>query len=143
MDTAVELAFGDGTYRFHLLMPQIMAIEAGDRSILKMHEDMGGSLGVVGDGEPIFIGGGSARVKDIVSVIRQGLIGGGEGMVDGERVTVSPIDATRIVETYVHDRPLAETLPVAWAVLNAAIMGVRLKKKAGDAEPLSPSAADK
>lgn len=129
MDTAIELAFGDGKYRFWLGMQQITAIEAGDKSVLKMHDEMGSALGVIPDGDPVFIGGGDARYKDIVSVIRHGLIGGAKGEVDGATVDMSALDATRIVDTFVHGRPIAETLPVAWAVLNAAIMGVRLKKK--------------
>ncbi|MES2289293.1 MAG: gene transfer agent family protein [Pseudomonadota bacterium] len=129
MDTAIERLFGDGKYRFHLNMPQILSIEGNDRSILKMHHEFGASLGIVADGDPIFMGGGEARMKDIASVIRHGLIGGGEGMVDKVKVTVSPLDATRIVETYVHGRPIAEILPVAWAILDAAVMGVRVDPK--------------
>lgn len=133
MDTSIELDFGDGRYRFWLAMPQILAIEKGERSIMEIWSDLGDALNAIDrDGEltPIFVGGGAGRMREIVDVIKFGLIGGGSGFVNGAEIEVSPITATRIIETYVHNRPIAETLPVAWAILQAAIFGVRLKKKA-------------
>lgn len=111
-------------------MAQIVALEGGEKSIQQMWQEMGAALGIAGDDMPVFLGGGASRVKDIVAVIRHGLIGGGEGHVDSQTIKVGPLDATRIIENYVHGRPIAETLPVAWAILQAAIFGVRLKKKA-------------
>jgi len=138
VDTSIELEFGDGKYRFWLPMAQIVAIEAGEKSIMQIWSDLGDALSLTEGGDVTFIGGGAARFKEVGFVIRHALIGGGEGLVDGVSVKVSPIDATRIVETYVYARPLAESLPVAWMALQAAIFGVRLKKKA-EPEPVKRS----
>lgn len=132
-DTALEADFGDGKYRFWLPMKQIVEIErlCGNRSILTIHDELGGAMGRVSEAEPpVFIGGGEGRIRDIYEVIRCAAIGGGK-RIDGETETaIHPTDAKRLVDQYVDGRPLAETLPVAWGILDAAIHGVQLKKKA-------------
>lgn len=142
MHTAVTLDFGGGRYRFFLPLARIVEIERlrGDKSILVMHEEMGSALGIEqGAEEPVFIGGGlGARIADISEVIRCAAIGGEQAEVGGETVSVSPLDASRLVADYVDGRPIEETLPVAWAILDAAIRGVRLKKKADPADDLNP-----
>jgi len=50
---------------------------------------------------------------DIIETIRLGLIGGG----------TAPIDAQRLVDTYAHNRPIIETLPLAFDVLDARYVG--------------------
>lgn len=132
-DTAIELDFGDGRYRFFLPMARICEVErlCGDKSIVTMHEEMGAALGIEPETEALrFLGGGSPRIKDVYEVIRCAAIGGEECERDGETHRVSALDAKRLVDAYVDGRPLSETVPVAWAILNAAVMGVRLKKKA-------------
>lgn len=54
---------------------------------------------------------GTWRVADIRSVIRYGLEGGG----------VPPNDAGKLVERYVDQRPLMESVPVAMLVLGTAL----------------------
>lgn len=132
-DTAIELKFGNGDYRFWLSMREILQLEREcDKSVLQMHEEMGHSLGIVpGTEMPQFLGGGLSRYADIRATIRLGLIGGNAGRCDGEDIKMTPLSARELVETYVDGRPISETLPVAWAILNAAVMGVTLKKKAG------------
>lgn len=145
MDTSITIAFADGRYRFWLALPQILAIEQGEKSIMEIWSDLGEALAATTNGDevtPIFLGGGPARFRDIIAVIKHGLIGGGEGEVDGKSIKVSPIDATRIVETFVHGRPLAESLPVAWAVLQAAVMGVKVADKKKE-QPVKPSHSGK
>jgi len=131
-DTAVTLEFGSGRYRFWLPMARIVEIErlCGGKSILTMHDEMGGALGLDDTGEAHFVGGGQGRIKDVYEVIRCAAVGGAEAEVSGDTVKVSAIDAKRLVDDYVDGRPLAETIPVAWAILDAAIRGVQLKKKA-------------
>jgi hypothetical protein len=132
-DTSIELEFGDGRYRFFLPMSRIIEAErlCGEKSIVVMHEEMGGALGMDRESEELrFLGGGSPRIKDVYEIIRCAAIGGGEVERAGELVKVSPLDAKRLVDNYVDGRPLSETVPVAWAILNSTIMGVRLKKKA-------------
>lgn len=147
MDTAIELKFADGTYRFCLPLPQIFELERktgtqmpdGSRrskSIFQIYDEMGEALGQSGDGDVVFIGGGKSCAIDIIETIRCGLIGGGEGMVNGEVVPVSPLTASQIVKDYCYpSRPLSECLGVAWSILHAAIIGVELKKKV-EPEPI-------
>ncbi|MBM3928761.1 MAG: gene transfer agent family protein [Sphingomonadales bacterium] len=131
-DTAVTLDFGPGRYRFWLPMARIVEIErlCGGKSILTMHDELGGAMGLGDDDEPTFIGGGGGRIRDVYEVIRCAAIGGGEAELSGAPVKVSAIDAKVLVDEYVDGQPLAETIPVAWAILDAAIRGVQLKKKA-------------
>ena len=146
-DTAINLKFADADeYRFWLPMSRVEEVErlCGNKSILEMHDEMGQALGMMpGSDEVRFIGGGAARIRDVYEVIRCAAIGGGECR-RGEKVEkVSPLDAKALVDNYVDGRPLAETIPVAWAILNAAIRGVSLKKKVEQPEAetgdLSPS----
>ena len=130
-DTAVTLQFGPGRFRFWLPMARIVEVErlCGDKSIVLMFEEMSVGLGGEADA-PVFFGAGPVRIKDVYEVIRCGAIGGGEWYDGDEAQPVSALDAKRLVDEYVDGRPMAETVPVAWAILNAAIMGVTLKKKA-------------
>lgn len=144
-DTAVELKFGDGTYRFWLPMRELVQLEKETgKSVLQMHDEMGQSLGLSpGDNKVQFLGGGATRFIEIRSTIRLALIGGNSGKVNGEEKPIGPLSAQAIVENYVDARPLAETLPVAWAILDAAVRGVSLKKKVppkAKGASLSPSA---
>lgn len=132
MDTAVELAFGDGVYRFWLPLPQIVALErkCGDTSILVIEERLRASIGVDADGAFTFAGGGSAMISDVRETIRQALQGGNSGMVDGEEKEVGPISAGELVNQYTYPaRPLSEGVVIAWRILHAAIYGIQLKKK--------------
>ena len=130
MDTGLTLDFADGKYNFRLLIPQVLELERKTgKSVFVIYEEIYQGLGNI-DGKPTFIGGGKAHLTDLLEVIRLGLIGGGDGIVLGETVAVSPIKAQQIVADYCFpNRPLAECLPVAWAILNAAIEGIQLKKR--------------
>lgn len=55
------------------------------------------------------------KIDDIREPIRIGLIGGG----------MTPTDALMLVMRYVDGRPLQESVPVAFAVIGAAIVGDR------------------
>ena len=136
MDTAVDLAFGDGTYRFWLPLPQAFELEraCGDISILAIEERLRAGIGQNGD-DFEFLGGGSAMIREVRETLRLGLIGGNSGMVDGEEIEVGPIRAKQLVDQYVYPaRPLSEGAVLAWRVLYAAIFGIRLKKKADEPE---------
>ena len=139
-DTAVDLEFGDARYRFWLPMARIVEIErlCGDKSIVTMFDELGASLGLDQmTGEAHFLGGGATRIRDVYEIIRCAAMGGGECERGGVTVKVSALDAKRLVDGYVDGRPMAESVPVAWAILNAAIMGVRLKKKAPESPVIS------
>jgi hypothetical protein len=65
---------------------------------------------------------GDLRVEQIGEVIFQGLIGGG----------ASPEEAGRLRKTWVDDRPLTESAPVAYAVGLAALVGADDEDAAGE-----------
>lgn len=143
MDTAAELDFADGKYRFWLALPHIIELErkTGNKSVFAIYDQLGAGLGL-DDASPIYLGGGAAMITDIRETIRLGLIGGNHAVVDGEQVEVGPIRARELVDLYTFpNRPIIESLHVAWSVLHAAITGIDLKKKAEpeSAENLSPS----
>lgn len=157
MDTAVELSFGDGKYRFWLPLPQALELErkcgapAGDKpavgkSLFTIFDQIAAGLGLMPDESAVYMGGGAAMITDVREVIRLGLIGGNHGVVDGVEVEVGPIRARELVEAYVYPaRPLIEGQNAAWAILRAAISGIQVKKKAegGEADNPGPSLKDR
>ena len=62
---------------------------------------------------------------EVIDTIRLGLVGGG----------MDPRRAAELVETYVKPRPLAETFPMALAVMEAAWFGTATPAKASPEEP--------
>ena len=139
----IELHFGDGDYLFRLNLAGINAIQ----------DKCGAGIGAVwqrlaasrfnyvnDNDEQIGFGVAEAaafKIEDIIEPIRQGLIGGGMGTVDGAPVTVTPLLANKLVQTYVIDRPLSEAWSVAFAVMSALIEGYDPPKKK---EPRKPRA---
>lgn len=140
-DTAINLDFADGRYRFFLPWPQLLELEKKTgKSAFVIHQQLGDGLGLDGDGNPVFVGGVTANAIDAREVIRLGLIGGNNGMVDGGEVQIGPNGARELCDNYAYPaRPLAESVAVAWSVLEAAISGINLKKKAPEADALNPS----
>lgn len=59
---------------------------------------------------------GRWRIDDVREVILQGLLGGDEKL--------DAITATRLVQDYVDDRPLASHAPLAFAIVMASLQGV-------------------
>lgn len=151
MDTAVDLKFADGEYRFWLPLPQVVELERKtDTSILVIEERLRGAIGAEGSQDDpvfVFLGGGSAMVGDVRETLRLGLIGGNSAMVEGRQIEVGPILAKQLVDDYVYPaRPFAEGVVLAWRVLHAAIHGVELKKKAkapSEAQDAAPINSEK
>jgi hypothetical protein len=149
METATNLKFADGEYRFWLAWPQVLELERtcgftmpdGSRrskSVFEMFRELDNCFGVDNEGYPAFTGFGNANALDIRETIRLGLIGGGEGMVGGEMVSVSPLKANQLIADYTYPaRPMNECLGLAWAILYAAISGIQVKKK--EPETVKPS----
>lgn len=135
----IELHFGDGDYLFRLNLAGINAIQ----------DKCGAGIGAVWQrlaasrlnyitGDDVGVSEVAAfKVEDIIEPIRQGLIGGGQGIVDGVPVIVSPLIANRLIETYVIGRPLKEGWSVSFAVMSALIEGYDPPKKK---EPEQPKA---
>lgn len=91
--------FGDGEKTFALTFPMIKELEA----------KTGAGIGV------LFrrIQSLAFSAADLSEIIRLGLIGGG----------MAPEPAMQLVKTYVDDRPLSESLPVAMGILSARWFG--------------------
>lgn len=70
-----------------------------------------------------------AFIDDVYQTVRLGLIGGGQGQVDGADVKVSVLRAKQLIETYAHTVPLKETWDLAVAILAAKIEGYEPQKK--------------
>jgi hypothetical protein len=87
-------------------MARIVEIErnCGDKSIVAMLDEFSLGMGWTAEQEPVFAGGGPVRIKDVAEVIRCGAIGGG----------MAPLEAKRLVDSYVDGRPYSETVPIAW-----------------------------
>jgi len=97
---SVTLIWADGEYPFRLPIKQLEELQdkcdAGPSELYNRLED------------------GRWRVADLRETIRLGLIGGG----------MTPAEAFVKVRRYVDERPLLESVPVARAVLLAALIGV-------------------
>lgn len=108
---AIELDWADGAYRFALPLAQLEELQR------------------ICDAGPLVIltrlRSGLWQLADVHQTIRLGLIGGG----------MAPVEAMRLVKTYVHDRPWIENVLPAQAILSAAVAGK-------PDEPVGKSAAD-
>ena len=109
----VALRFADGDRLFRLPIGRWRAIQercdAGPMELLRRYME------------------GGWRVDDVREVLLQGLIGGGEPQAD----------ASRLMERFFDDLPLAQFVPLAQAVVMASVVG------AGDedvGEPKAPGA---
>lgn len=123
MQTHIDLFFGDGDYTFALKLPQIIAIEDKCGPIGEVFARLLKGRYVTADG-PIGISTEAAyRHADLVEIVRQGLIGGGTGIVDGQAVEVTSVKANQLVAAYVLGIPLTKTWDLATAVLSALIEG--------------------
>lgn len=95
----VTLVWADGEHPFRLKLGQIVELQekcdAGPHMIYMRVEN------------------GMWRVNDLRETIRLGLIGGG----------MKPDQATKLVRTYVDERPLLESRETALAILGAALVG--------------------
>lgn len=122
--TDIDLFFADGAYRFFLPIPQVMELEQ------KCGMGIGAIFGkvlrgssVAGDDVLLDPGAADFSAIQVVEVVRQGLIGGGKGTVDGVDVKVTPIVANRLITNYLLNRPLSEAWELAVAILAAAVLG--------------------
>lgn len=115
-----ERAFG-GVFRLLLPYPELFALE-------EKHGPLGQLYGgLPADGRAA--AGRATTVEAARAVVGLGLVGGGVGVMDGERVTITPVTAARLVAT-LEDAPLEETWRLARAVLLTRLEG----RPASDAE---------
>lgn len=114
----IDLAFGDGEYTFRLPFAACAEIERkADATISQIYAQL-----MLGE----------ASASAIVEVIRQGLIGGRAGYVDGQVVEVKPHIANALIERYVtgdERQPFMESAQLAQAIMHGFMMGYEDKKK--------------
>lgn len=143
--TSIDLPFADGLYSFRLGLAQIAELQA------KCGVGIGGlyarllrgryvidtvSLGLTTEAD--------FHLADVIEPIRQGLIGGRRGEVDGAAVEVTSTVAARLVENYLCGKdgslqvPLREAWNLAVAIMAALIEGYTPKK----AEPAKAPARE-
>ncbi len=141
MRTYVSLKFADGEYCFKLPLPRIRELQ----------EKTGAGLGAlyarvlqgrvpdeIEQSHPAY---GAYHIDDLRETVRQSLIGGASGRVDGEDVTVSAIRANELVTGYLDTMPVKEQWDLAAAILYALIEGYSDEET--DAEDAKADAADK
>jgi len=140
----IELEFADGVYLFALPLERIDELQT------KCKIGIGGLFQRLLKGcitDPLtgqVIGNPAASefyAVDIIETLKQGLIGGGRGSVDGVEVKVTPLIANQLIRNYVLDRPLAESWSLAVSVLVACIVGYDPPKKDEPAEERAPEMA--
>lgn len=128
--TSIRLKFADGEYDFRLGLAQINEIQnrcgtgigAVFARVLKGRFFQVTPEGQVAIGDP---SQAEYRIEDLLATIRQGLIGGGKGVVDGAEVVVDAARANQLVENYVASgaQPLKDAWALAAAILSVAIEG--------------------
>lgn len=143
MQTWIDLPFADGRYVFKLGLEQIKEIER------KCADGIGAIYGRTRKGRYGFASGealpdeGQYRWPELVEVVRQSLIGGGDGIVDGADVKVSAVRANDLIESYLlgaTDKRMAmtEVWALAYAILVALIEGYTPPKKDEPAKVPAP-----
>lgn len=121
--THIDLAFADGTYRFALGLEQIHELQDKCKigiGGLYARTVQGRVTNDIHVGHPAYA---TFHIDDLVETVRQGLIGGGSGVVDGADVKVSALRANDLVERYLLPMPLVEQWNLAAAILYAKIEG--------------------
>lgn len=141
MQTSLTIAFADGEYTFRLALAQINEIQTRCNAgigavfarIAKGRFFRKTDLGEIAIGDP---SQAEYRIEDLVSVIRQGLIGGGRGVVDGVEVKVDAPRAEQLIKNYVlaDGCPLEDAWTLAYAILTATIVGYEPAEPIPDAD---------
>lgn len=123
MQTHIDLAFADGEYRFALGLAQINELQnvCGDGIGAIYARVLQGR--VASDVTVGHSGYGAYKLADLVETVRQGLVGGGQGLVDGQVVKVEAMRANQLVANYLHDMPLSKQWDLAAAILYAKVEG--------------------
>jgi hypothetical protein len=123
MQTHIDLYFANGAYRFALGLEQVNELQnvCGDGiGAIYARVLQGRSTDDVTVSHPAY---GAYKLADLVETVRQGLIGGGQGIVDEQPVKVEAMRANQLVANYLHAMPLAKQWDLAAAILFAKIEG--------------------
>jgi hypothetical protein len=120
----IDLEFADGVYTFALPLERIDELQrktgAGIGALFARTIKGANRIG-----DDIILAPGQAEfyALDIIETVRQGLIGGRKGVVDGKEIDVSPALAQRLVANYVLNQPLSAAWSLAVSILGAVIVG--------------------
>jgi hypothetical protein len=128
MQTNLTLDWADGTYDFRLPWAACAEIERK------------GGAGIQAIYERVMIG--QAHLVDVSEIIRQGLLGGSGGMVDGQTVECKPHVVEALLNRYVtgdEARPFTENWNLAKAILHTFIVGFVAEE--GDGSKKKPKEA--
>jgi hypothetical protein len=150
VDTFVDLKFADGEYRFALPLLQIQEVQTkcgagiGEIYARVLQGRMANDPTVAHPAYAAF------HVVDLLETIRQGLIGGGQCIVDGEEQTVGPLRANQLIERYIGApnkallMPLKDLWDMTAAILFATIEGYAPAQEAagGDKKKADPPTAE-
>jgi hypothetical protein len=134
--STIDLAFADGSYTFALPLVRISELER-KCGLPGPPVGIGTIFGRVikgcvynEKGDPMLAPGAAEFFAvDLIETIRQGLIGGGKGIVNGEEVKVTPAIAERLMTAYVYGTPLTDSWSMAASILGACVMGYDPPKK--------------
>ena len=123
MQTSLTLDWADGSYDFRLPFAAGAEIERK------------ANVGI----ETIYrrVMTGDAYTVDVVEIIRQGLLGGTGGMVDGRPVETKPALVNALIERYVIGRealPFLQNVEVAQAILVVFMQGHESAQKKSAAD---------
>ena len=146
---AIQLEFADGVYNFRLTLQGINEIqnrcnagigEVWSRLYASRLNFMGEDAGIPSNLQT----GENARfrVEDLIEPIRQGLIGGGSGEVDGQTVKVSALQANRLIDNYVVAEPLQDAWSLSYAIVASCIEGYDVPDKKKDLKDEAPIPKD-
>jgi hypothetical protein len=129
MQTHIDLPWGDGIYTFRLPLPQIAELQAKTKTgigtlyakLLNGRYLRKGLEGVENFGNP---SQADYSFEDVYHTVKQALIGGKAGIVDGQPVEVSPQRAVELMGLYAYPaRPMQELWDTAVAILTVTCEG--------------------
>src|SRR3990172_5853960 len=126
----IDLLFADGAYSMRLGLAQINEIEKKCGFLGAVYARLLQGIVPLENGTLAGLNTDAAwGINDIVEPIRQGLIGGGRGVVDGADVKVTPHRANQLIENYVLAKPLGQSWTLAVSILTQAVVGFDPPKK--------------
>lgn len=127
---SIELEFGDGQYTFALPLAQINELQRKcDAGIGALYARVIRGAVLVGDQVQLVPSTAEFYALDLIETIRQGLIGGNKGVVNGEEIKVTPLIANRLIDAYVMQQPFVAAWNIAAMVLGACVLGYDPPKK--------------
>jgi hypothetical protein len=143
VDCSIELDFADGKYLFALPLPRLQELQVKcDIGIGGLHSRLLRGCIPTKDGISFSPAHADFYALDLIETIRQGLIGGARGVVNGEEVKVTPAMAERLITNYVLDRPLVDNWQLAVSIICATMTGYDPPKKEPPAQEPAPEAEE-